>query len=58
MFVCLSVCWWRAHGNRNACTDLDEILHTHPDLFKEGFGSGLTPLTSHLGLGGLKYTKS
>jgi len=23
---------WRANGNPNPCTDLDEILHTHPHL--------------------------
>jgi len=32
---------WRAIGNPNPCTDLDEILHTHPHLSKEGFGPGL-----------------
>jgi len=42
MFVCLLVCW-RANGIPNPCTDLNEILHTHPHLFKEGFGPGLTP---------------
>jgi len=30
---------WRANGNPNPCTDLDEILNTHPYLSKEGFGS-------------------
>jgi len=40
MFVCLSVGVWRANGNPNPCTDLDEILHTHPHL------SGLTPAPS------------
>jgi len=34
---------WRANGNPNPCTDLDEILHTHPHLSKEGFVPGLTP---------------
>jgi len=34
---------WRVNGNPNPCTDLDEILHTHPHLSKEGFGLGLTP---------------
>jgi len=29
MFVYLSVGMWRANGNPNPCTDLDEILHTH-----------------------------
>jgi len=37
---------WRANGNPNPCTDLDEILHTHPHLFMEGFGAGLTPAPS------------
>jgi len=34
---------WRANGNSNPCTDLDEILHTHPHLSKEGFDADLTP---------------
>jgi len=34
---------WRAHGNPNPCTNLDEILHALPHLFKVGFGAGLTP---------------
>jgi len=42
-FVCLSVGMWRANGNPNPCTDLDEILHTHLHLSKEGFGAILTP---------------
>jgi len=54
MFVCLSVGMWRAIGNPNLCTDLDEILHTRPHLSMEGFGAGLTPAPSTLGLGGLK----
>jgi len=41
--------WW-ANGNPNPSTNPDEILHTHPYLSKEGFGSGLTPAPSHLGL--------
>jgi len=39
--VCLSVGivgMWRANGNPNPSTDLNEILHTHPHLSKEGFG--------------------
>jgi len=28
--VCLSVGMWRANGNLDPCTDLDEILHTYP----------------------------
>jgi len=55
MGVQMSVCMWRANGNPNPCTDLDEILYTHPYLFKEVFfGAGLTPPLPHLGLGGLK----
>jgi len=48
---------WRANKNPNPCTKLDEILHTHPHLSKEGFGAGLTPAPCplpHLGLEGLK----
>jgi len=41
------------NGNPTPCTDLDKILHTHPHLSKEGFGTGLTP--SPLGLGSLKH---
>jgi len=41
-FVCLSVGMWRANGNPNPCTDLDEILHAHPHVSKEGFCAGLT----------------
>jgi len=33
---------WRANGNPNRCNDLDEILHAHPYLSKEGFGASLT----------------
>jgi len=33
---------WRAYGNQNTCTNLEEILHTHPRLYKEGFGAVLT----------------
>jgi len=55
MFVCQSVClsvslsvgMWRAYGNPNLCTDIDEILHAQ----KEGFGAGLTLAASPLGLG-------
>jgi len=43
MFVCMSVGMWRAHGNPNPSTDLHKILHTHPQLFKEGFGAVLIP---------------
>jgi len=54
LFVCLSVGMWRANGNPNPCSNLDEILHTHPHLSKTGFGPGLIPTPSTLGLGGLK----
>jgi len=50
MFVCLSVGLWRANGNPNPCTDLDEISHTHPHLSKEGFGLGLTLPPHPMGL--------
>jgi len=30
---------WRANGNPNPFTDLDEILHTHPHMSKEGVGA-------------------
>jgi len=58
MFVCPSVVMWRAIGNQNPCTNLDEILHAYPYLSKEGFGGGLTPAPSpRLGLGDLKPYK-
>jgi len=34
---------WRVNGNPNPYPNLDEIVHTHPHLSKEGFGTGLTP---------------
>jgi len=46
---------WRANGNPNPWTDLDEILYAHPHLSKEGFGAGLTPAPSLLCLGCLKH---
>jgi len=49
---------WRANGNPNPCTDLDEIFHTHPHLSKEGFGPGLTPTPSPPGPRGLKTLKA
>jgi len=52
--VRLSVGMWNANESPNPCINLDEILHTHPNLSKEGFGPGLTPNPSPLGLGGLK----
>jgi len=49
---------WRASGNPNPCSDLDEILHTHPHLSKEGFGPGLTPDPSLPGPRGLETPKA
>jgi len=54
----LSVGRWRANGNPNPCTHLDEILHTHPRLYKEGFGLGLTPSASPPGPGGPETLKA
>jgi len=54
MFVCLSVGMWRANGNPNPCTNLDEIFHAQPHMSKEGCGAGLTPTPSPVDLGGLK----
>jgi len=53
-YVSLSVGAWRINGNPNLCTDLYEILQSHPHLSKEGFD-----LRPHLyiGLGGLKPFK-
>jgi len=50
---CLSVGMWRANGNPNPHTHLDEILLTHPHMSKEGFGAGLTPAPSPPGPGGI-----
>jgi len=58
MFVCLSVGMWSANGNPNPYTDLDEILHAHPHLSKEGFGAGLTPAPSPPGPRGLETLKA
>jgi len=41
---------WRANGNPNPCTDLNEILYEHPHLSKEGFDAVLTPAPHSLGL--------
>jgi len=49
---------WRANGNPNPYNDLDEILHAHSYLSKEGFDAGLTPPPSHpWAWGGLKPLK-
>jgi len=49
---------WRANGNPNPCTDLDEIFRAHPHLSKEGFGAGFTPSPSPLGMAGLETLKA
>jgi len=43
---------WRANGNPNPCTDLDEILHTHPPV------QGLTLAPSPPGPVGLETLKA
>jgi len=48
---------WRANGNPNPCTDLDEILHAHPHLPKEGFGGHLNPTAPSPGARGPKTLK-
>jgi len=48
---------WRANGNPNPCTDLDEVLHTHSYLSKEGFDAGLTPPPPTPGPGGPETLK-
>jgi len=48
---------WRANGNPNPCTDLDEILHAYPHISKEGFGAGLTHAPSPPGPGDSKTLK-
>jgi len=58
MFVCLSVGMWRANGNPNPYTDLDDISHAHPRLSKEGFGVGLSPSPPPPGPGGPKTLKA
>jgi len=37
---------------QNPCTDLDEILHAYPHLFKIGLGAGLIPTPTTSGPGG------
>jgi len=49
---------WRANGNPNPYTDLDELLHAHLHLSKEGFGPGFTPAPSPPGPGGLETLKA
>jgi len=57
LFVCLSVGMWRANGNPNPYTVLDEIFNAHLHLSKKGFGAGLTPDPSPPGPGGLETIK-
>jgi len=38
--------------------DLNEILHSHPQLSKEGFGAGLTPAPPPSGPGGPETLKA
>jgi len=45
--VCLLVCGGIMEIQTHR-TDLDEILHVQPHLYKEGFGAGLTPIPSPL----------
>jgi len=53
MGVQMFVCWYvEGNENPNPCTDLDEMLHAHPHLSKEGFGTGLTPTPSPPGAWG------
>jgi len=49
---------WRANGNPTPCTDLDEILHAYPHLFKVGFGAGLIPTPPTSGPGGPETQKN
>jgi len=49
---------WRANGNPNPCTNLDEILHAHLHLSKEGFGVSLTPTPPLPGPGELETLKT
>jgi len=49
---------WRANGNPNSSTNLDEILHTYPYLSKEGFGPGLTSAPLPPGPWGLETLKA
>jgi len=45
---------YTAYGNLHPCTDIDETLHAHPNLSKEGFGAVLTPATTLALLPGLR----
>jgi len=45
---------WRANGNPNPCTGLDEIYHAYSYLAIKGLDAGLTPSPPPLGLGSLK----
>jgi len=54
LFVHPSVGTWRANGNPNPCTGLDEILHAYSYLAIKDFDAGLTPSPPTPGPGGLK----
>jgi len=49
---------WRANGNPNPCTNLDETLHAHSHLSSEGFSPGLIPAPSCPGPWGLETLKA
>jgi len=40
--ICLSVSMWRANGNPRPNPKIEEILHEHPHLSREGSGEVLT----------------
>jgi len=58
MFVCLSVGVWRANGNPNPCTDVDEILYAHPPPVLEKFWCRFAPFPLGPGPGGPKTLKA
>jgi len=57
MNVSMSVGMWRSNGNPNPITYLDKILHTHPQLSKEGFSVVLTQAIHYPGPGGPETLK-
>jgi len=52
----MSVGMWRANGNPNPCTDLDEILHAYPPPIQGRFWYRFDPHPYHIRAweGGLK----
>jgi len=56
MFVCPYVSIWRANGNPNPCTDLDQIF-THIPTFPREVSVQVYPAPHPLGLRGLKPYK-